>query len=318
MSLDIKLQRLQTKAVRALGSNTVEQALVKTRAIIGPVQIPNSESAAQTALEKLQKGQEPTAEEITALEIVVRLLRPVVIVQNGILNDLPSAPGHDLHTQEYKDLWSSFRSKISQYMVSIGRVEWPDQRHVGTGFLVADGILATNRHVLGVLTSGSEILDPGKCQVAFKREHKLTNATTDFAKIMGVAAIHPKLDIVLLSVTKQNRPPLPIETASVSEGEQVATIGFSGKDAENNPLFLHSVFDGKFGVKCAALGEVLDGTGTPNLFHDCSTTRGNSGSPIFSLHTGRVAGIHRAGFFMYRNEAIDAKSLQNFVAKAAA
>jgi len=51
----------------------------------------------------------------------------------------------------------------------------------------------------------------------------------------------------------------------------------------------------------------------PTLFHDCSTLGGNSGSPVFQLETGRVIGIHRSGFFMYRNEAVDGASLDAFV-----
>ena len=74
-----------------------------------------------------------------------------------------------------------------------------------------------------------------------------------------------------------------------------------------------AVFGTKFGVKRAALGEVLDGSGTPTLFHDCSTLGGNSGSPVFAVATGRVVGIHRSGFFMYRNEAVDGGSLDAFV-----
>ena len=40
------------------------------------------------------------------------------------------------------------------------------------------------------------------------------------------------------------------------------------------------------------------------------------GSPIFSLSSGKVAGIHRAGYFMYRNEAVDAHELRKFVLSA--
>ena len=69
-------------------------------------------------------------------------------------------------------------------------------------------------------------------------------------------------------------------------------------------------------MKRAALGEVLDGTEAPDLFHDCSTTQGNSGSPIFNLLTGQGVGIHRAGFFMYRNEAVDADHLRAFINSA--
>jgi hypothetical protein len=131
-----------------------------------------------------------------------------------------------------------------------------------------------------------------------------------------VAAIHAKLDMVLLTVAKLGRPAVEMDTAAATHAAQVAAIGFPGEDPVNNPLFLSGVFGGDFGVKRAALGEVLDGSDAPSLFHDCSTTQGNSGSPIFTLATGKVAGIHRAGYFMYRNEAVDARSLQDFVNSA--
>jgi hypothetical protein len=47
--------------------------------------------------------------------------------------------------------------------------------------------------------------------------------------------------------------------------------------------------------------------------HDCSTLGGNSGSPIFSMKTGRVVGLHRDGYFLYRNEAVDGASLDEFI-----
>ena len=37
------------------------------------------------------------------------------------------------------------------FVGSIGRIETKSGTHVGTGFLVAENALATNRHVLGVL-----------------------------------------------------------------------------------------------------------------------------------------------------------------------
>ena len=57
----------------------VADAVAKVRAIIGPANIPDSEPLAQSALDKLHNGDSPSAEELTALEIVVRLLRPVVL-----------------------------------------------------------------------------------------------------------------------------------------------------------------------------------------------------------------------------------------------
>lgn len=313
MALSKREELLRDRAMRALGNQPVADAVKKFRAIIGVANIPESEPLAQLALNKLQKGDLPTAEELRALEIVIRLLRPVVFSREGALDDLPDQPGHHLYPEELRDLWSSFRTRIRPLVGSVGRVEDSERKHVGTGFLVGDDVLATNRHVLGMLTFGSEVLAPGAAYIAFKQESGTTNKPDDVVPIEGVAAIHPQLDMVLLRTRKQSRPHLPIEPAVATAATRVAAIGFPGDDPKNNPLFLSSVFQGKFGFKRAALGEVLPGSGSPSLYHDCSTTQGNSGSPVFSLTSGQVVGIHRAGFFMYRNEALDADALRNFV-----
>jgi len=314
MPIDRKLELMRDRAVRALGDHRVDQAVAKVRAIIGPQNIPASEPLAQAALDKLRRGEVPTADELAALEIVVRLLRPVVFSHDGVLDDLPDRPDQNLQPQELKDLWSTFRNSVQPLVGSIGRIETKSGTHVGTGFLVAQQALATNRHVLGALTFGSEVLAPGAARVVFRQEDGRTNKPGDIVPIDGTLAIHAKLDIVLLAVARQDRPVLEIEASAATEGEKVAAIGYPGEDPINNPLFLSGVFKGKFGVKRAAVGEALDGTDSPLLFHDCSTTQGNSGSPIFSLKSGRVAAIHRAGFFMYRNEAVDGASLRKFVA----
>lgn len=316
MPIDRKLELVRDRAVRALGNHRVDQAMAKIRAIIGPQNIPDSEALAQSALDKLHRGEVPPADELAALEIVVRLLRPVVFSHDSVLDDLPDRPDQNLQPQELKDLWSTFRNSVQPLVDSIGRIETKSGTHVGTGFLVAEKALATNRHVLGALTFGSEVLAPGAARVVFKQEDGRTNKPGDVVPIDEVIAIHPQLDMALLGVAKQGRVPLEIETSPVKEGDRVATIGYPGDDPLNNPLFLAGVFKGKFGVKRAALGEVLDGTEAPVLVHDCSTTQGNSGSPVFSIVSARVAAIHRAGFFMYRNEAVDAENLRKFIQDA--
>ncbi len=315
MPLDPRLERLRARAARALGDRRIRETVTRVRAIIGPHSIPDSEAGAQAALDRLRNGEAPSAHELAALETVIRLMRPVVYCRNGRLDDLPHDPNHDLHAQEYRDLWSTFRRTVRPLLFSIGRIELVDgARHIGTGFLVADGVLATNRHVLAALTSGCEVLAPGTARVVFKQEVGLANSARHVTPLESVAAIHPKLDMVLLRIRKLGRPVVDVAPEVAVEGARVAVIGFPADDAVNNPLFLSGVFQGTFGVKRAALGEVLDGTETPLLFHDCSTTQGNSGSPVFSLDSGQVVGIHRAGFFMYRNEAVDALELRSFIA----
>jgi endonuclease G len=313
----MNLEHLCKRAERALGSNKVQDAVMKVRAIIGVSNIPASEALAQVAYDKMRNGVEPSADELTALEIVIRLLRPVIFSRDGALEDLPESPGHSLHSDEYKDLWNSFRTRIKPFLYSIGRIEFADNgRHVGTGFLVSDDAVATNRHVLGKLTYGAEALGQGKARIVFKQEAGTTNPLNEILPLEGGAVIHPALDVVLLKIQTASRPVIQIGNENVSEGEPVATIGYPADDRANNPVFLAAVFQGQYGVKRAALGEVLDGIRSPAFSHDCSTTQGNSGSPIFSLKDGQAVGIHCAGYFMYRNEAIDASALRDFVQAA--
>ena len=119
--------------------------------------------------------------------------------------------------------------------------------------------------------------------------------------------------MVLLAIPKTGRPAVTLDGSGIADGTRVAVIGYPARDDVRNPIFTAAVFGTRFGVKRAALGEVLDGTATPTLFHDCSTLGGNSGSPVFTLDGCRVVGIHRSGFFMYRNEAVDGGSLDAFV-----
>ncbi len=206
MPINKREQLLRDRAARALGNHQVADAIAKVRAIIGPANIPDSEPLAQSALAKLHNGESPTAQELMALEIVVRLLRPVVLSRGGELSDLPDQAGHNLYPAELKDKWAKFRTLVKPLLPSIGRVETKEGKHIGTGFLVADKLLATNRHVLGALTFGAEVLGPGVARVVFKQEVDSTNGPADVVPIEGVAAIHPKLDMVLLTVAAPAGP----------------------------------------------------------------------------------------------------------------
>src|SRR4029453_17873027 len=136
MAQDPRLRRLLGRATRALGDHRVPDAVEKLRAIVG-ADIPASEAQAQAAWEKLRNGDAPTAEELQALEIVIRLLRPALRSIAGQLEDLPDQEGRNLYPQSLKDLWSGFRRKVQPFLYSIGRIEKKDGTRIGTGFLVA-------------------------------------------------------------------------------------------------------------------------------------------------------------------------------------
>lgn len=301
------------RARRALGTNTPAEAVKKVRAIVGPHNIPDMEAEAQIAYKTFYGGGVPTPAQISALEMVIRLMRPVILSKEGELADLPESPEKDLHPSDLKDAWSGFRDKVRPFVASVGRIEGHGNVHVGTGFVVGDGLIATNRHVLSVLTSGGDALAAGTSRVAFKQESGVPNAAADVGGITEVAGIHPTKDIAVLRAETGTRRPVVFSDDVLNEAERVVTLGFPGKDEINNPLFLSAVFNGKFGVKSAALGEVLEGTLDPDIFHDCSTAQGNSGSPIFAMSSAEVVGIHRSGYFMYRNEGISAAEIKKLL-----
>jgi hypothetical protein len=306
-------RRMRERAGRALGNHQVQEAVAKVRAIVGPAEIPASEPDAQSAWDKLRNGDAPEPNELAALELVIRLLRPAPFSRGGELDDLPDQQGHNLYPTELKDAWSRFRAKVKPLLYSVGRVNLADGTHIGTGFLVDDGVLATNRHVLDDLTFGTDLLGPGRAQVVFQRETGSNDLPQHIVPIEGVVRVHKTHDIALLALPRLGRPAVTLDAGGVSDGARVAVIGYPAKDEVRNPVFTAAIFGTRLGVKRAALGEVLDGTARPTLFHDCSTLGGNSGSPVFSLDTCRVVGIHRSGFFMYRNEAVDGPSLDAFV-----
>ena len=302
--------KLLARAQRALGANSPTDAVRKVRSIVGSKKIPASEKDAQIAMDTLLDGRAPTPAQISALEIVIRLMRPVVVTANAELGDLPETNNKDLQPEALKSAWSDFRRLVGPLIGSIGRIEDASGNHVGTGFVAGENMIATNRHVLAILTSGGNVLAPSQSRMCFKQESGLTNARTDYANIESVIDFHPRYDIALLECDVAGRASLDFEGSVPETGSAVCTIGYPGEDKKNNPLFLTPVFNGAFAVRSASLGETLDGTEGVDIFHDCSTTRGNSGSPVFALSTGKVVGVHRSGFFMYRNEALSSQVLQ--------
>lgn len=309
--MDEKHKLYLARATRAFQNRPVGQILDRIKAIVGPSNMPPIEQSklAEKALERLQNGVKPTPKQLAALEFVIRLMRPVPLSRQGALDNLsadvaPSFPD-----------WTNFQKSIKPFLYSIGRIDLRPKEGVGTGFLMADGVLVTNRHVLDVLSRGTGVLEKGQAVVRFKFESGMPDEEKP-ADITGVLAVHPELDIALLKVAKQKftntRKPLALDTKPIEDGHPVVAIGYPFDDSKRNPLFVNALFGGNFGVKRGAPGEV-SGSGEQAIFHDCTTLGGNSGSPILSMKTARVVGLHRAGYFLYRNEAVDGASLGKFL-----
>lgn len=306
--MDDYYTRLLHRAQRAFQNQPIATVTGRARAIIGPA-ADKMPQQAQEALDALKNGagKEPSPEQLAALELAIRMMRPSVLSKDGQL------PALEAETAAIFPAWATFSASIKPYMHTIGRVELIGGRAIGSGFLVAPNVLVTNNHVLDELSFGTRRLQRGQARVLFREEYNApTEAPVDITEVI---AVHPSLDMALLSVAGtvlNGRGPMPVETQPAQLGESVVAVGYPFEDEARNPLFIGALFGSRFGVKRAAPGEVT-GVADESLFHDCSTLGGNSGSPIVSMASARVVGIHRDGYFTYRNEAVNGGSLSKFV-----
>jgi len=307
-------ERLLGRAQRTFGGLRVDEAVAKVRAIIGLPAVPDSENAAQSALDKLASGRErPTATELAALEFVIRMMRPAPLSRNGKLDPLPSKPGSSVYQPAVAAAWDQFRDKASAIVYSVGRLDrvtGPNPQ-TGTGFLVGDGLVLTNHHVLSALSHGADELEEGMAVIRFYQEYEGPEPIPS-APVLKVIAIHPTLDMALLEIKMPDaRPALTLDTRALPPHLLVGTIGYPFKD-DRNPLFVDAIYENRYGVKRGAIGEVMD-SHDHLIYHDCSTLGGNSGSPVMALDTGGVIALHFTGEFMYRNEAVAAGDVTEFV-----
>ncbi len=303
------LELLRRRADRAFGDRSPSEVLERVRAIVGTSNLPVGFEGdlAREALAKLKDFElgEPTPRELAALEMMLRMMRPAPKFEDGKLEDLsePEFAAAFPH-------WSAFQNLLQPIKSSIGRIDTGKQP-AGTGFLVSSELVVTNRHVLDVISRGTRRLEQGQAEIGFWRELHPPDSE-DPAPILEVVAYHDQFDIALLRIKALDRPSLTICGRSPVEEEAVAAVGHPYDDPVNNPLFTRSIFGNRWGVKRVAPGEII-AVNLPILGHDCSTLGGNSGSPLLSVKTAEVVGLHFGGGFLWRNEAVDCLELAKFV-----
>jgi hypothetical protein len=257
-------------------------------------------------------------EEIGVHALLAFTSRPVILVQGDRFAQPPAA---------WAELDDLYRSTIEAALPSVGRVEvsgHPRLSWAGTAWAAAPGLVVTNRHVVEPFAepaAGTEtswrIREGRAARIDFGRE---LDVPPDEGRIFDVREdepilVHPEHDLALVPVARTSRdgagtfpPALAVagDGAGIGEGRKVFVAGHPARD-DRAPerLLQYRLFQGIFDVKRLQPGQVmqvLPETGT--LLHDCSTLGGNSGSPLLDLATGRVLGLHYAGFHRHANLAV--------------
>ncbi|NOX39996.1 MAG: trypsin-like peptidase domain-containing protein [Alphaproteobacteria bacterium] len=292
--------------------------------------------SAKSALTKLSQEAEAALlgeNEKLALEAIViaQGIRPVVNFEGGHLD----------YTNADLGSWAQFTKSdagiIETVARSVGRINL-DGRQVGTGFVVSDREIMTNRHVLaaiGLETDGVwrvrkganiSFADDGNGSEGLKLAHH--GASTGNAKA-ATGVDFGQFDYAIIPVeTRFFAPKFPAplvleETRSnVIFDRPVYVLGYPGRPQAGTERFslLKDLFESKYGTKrycpgriSASFSDVQSDPLNTVFGHDCTTLGGNSGSPVIDLGDGSacVIGIHFAGARRISNYAHSMAALQN-------
>lgn len=163
---------------------------------------------------------------------------------------------------------------------------------IGTGFLIADDLVLTCQHVVGMRTSfPGEIylyFDYGRDLVKVDMEWGVFHSLASFANPDSniVEASVDNLDFAVLKLENPVSGRLPVtipgEARMPSVGEPILIAGHPGPDAPLQSL--------QFSM--AAPGFVGLNTNEDRMIYKTSTRAGSSGSPVFDRNF-RLIGLHR-------------------------
>jgi endonuclease G, mitochondrial len=277
-------------------------------------------TAARSAIEDIERRRSLAPAQIDALEAIIDAdLRPAIDIEEGTFTS-----SHPLWAHLSSD--AEIRGRIEAALQSIGRIELPGHPRLpygGTGFIVGEGLVMTNRHVAEIFATGVGTgkhlgFRPGaRAGIDFLRER--SNAAGTVFRVRDVLMVHPYWDMALLAVdglSARGGLALSLEDARDLDGHDIAVIGYPAFDPRNDAADMQQVYSGRFGIKRLQPGELHGGVKTGSFgksvnaaTHDSSTLGGCSGAAVLDLATGTVLALHFGGRYKERNYAVPSLEL---------
>jgi S1-C subfamily serine protease len=150
-------------------------------------------------------------------------------------------------SESWAKVITQYKPLIDRAIPAVGRIELnnSDYSWVGTGWMIAQGIIVTNRHVADVFArldrkTSRLVFRPGlmgglvSADIDFlEEEGRLNSAEHPITSILWIAS-EDEADVAFLQVSKASeRAPLPkqIELAEeITEGGPIAAIGYPARD----------------------------------------------------------------------------------------
>jgi V8-like Glu-specific endopeptidase len=255
---------------------------------------------------------------LSGLEAIVRTdgSRPSFLIRNGDVDRKSSPLGG------WANLLDRSADRLRGAIACVGRIDVPGTSagFMGTGFLIQENLILTNRHVLQVsarLYNGEWKFSDGAA-IDFGHEfnardsldrRKLKRVVFCGARKIEFDSIdHSKLDLALIeleSASASARPsmvlPLNLTPDWAVPGTTILTVGYPGSPQGMlySPTLLEQLFQATFGYKRIAPGELIAAHTTVQpwtLTHDATTLGGNSGSVVLLADREQLAaGLHYGG-----------------------
>jgi V8-like Glu-specific endopeptidase len=251
------------------------------------------------------------------LEAIVRTdgSRPSFLIRNGEIDRASSPLGG------WAGLLEDSAGRLRDAIACVGRIDIPGSSvgFMGTGFLIQENLIVTNRHVLQVSArqyngtwkfSDGAAIDFGH---EFRGRDSVNRRKLKRVVFCGNKAInfdsidHSKLDLALIELESASASrtikvlPLNLSPTWAAVGKRIVTIGYPGSPPFMlyPPTLLEQLFQSTYGYKRIAPGELIasqTGVLPWTLTHDATTLGGNSGSVVLLAGNEQVsAGLHYGG-----------------------
>lgn len=269
------------------------------------------------ALEAAQPSPEAAGQAVDLESIVLRRTRPVLAIKENeaqlvFVDQADSAIWSERIAAAKPFLDDAIRA-IGRIDLAGGRLDW-----VGTGWLVHDNVLVTNRHVAAEFARSKgfnftfRMGSSGPMQASVDFLQEIDNPHTLAFRLLRPLHIQPApgpdvafFEVEPISGDERLRKPIRL-AATPGESDGVATIGYPAYDSRiPEPELMETIFGRVYDKKRLAPGAVTQIDET-RLLHNCTTLGGNSGSVVIDLASGEALGLHFSGSFLAANYAVRA------------
>jgi endonuclease G len=243
--------------------------------------------------------------------VILMYQRPILLVQkDSFVPDVIENPA-------LRDRLKDARKRIEAAIPAVGRIELENGMYElpGTGWLVDENIVVTNRHVALMFATQDDKSftfrsDGGgkvRARIDYLAEHGAIVPRKEFlvTKVLHIEddAVG-KPDLAFLQVARNSADgdrlakPIRLAARPPAAGDPVVVIGYPSRDFRLSPIqsqFMEQYYGGTYNVKRLSPGLVMPSNAPAEVFHDCSTLTGNSGSVLLDTNTGDAVGLHYGG-----------------------